>query len=73
MTIQDHQISADTWLDVLLYYRGADHQKQAALALLHAIRELPGSECLLHENAHWLEIYRSRDKLCRSFMNPDGQ
>ena len=73
MAIRDHQISSDTWLDVLLYYRGADHQKQAALALFHAIRELPGSECLLHENAEWLEIYHSRDKLCRSFMNPEGQ
>ena len=73
MAIRDHQISSDTWLNVLLYYRGADHQKQAALALLHAIRELPGAECLLHENAEWLEIYRSRDKLVHSFLCPDGQ
>jgi hypothetical protein len=71
--IQDQMISADTWLNVLLYYRGAPHQKQAALALFRAIRELPGAACILSEHAEWLEIYRSRDKLVHSFMFPDGQ
>ena len=71
--IQDQMISADAWLNVLLYYRGAPHQQQAALQLFNAIRELHGGACILNEHAEWLATYRSRDKLVHSAMHPEGQ
>jgi hypothetical protein len=29
--------------------------------------------CLLHENAEWFRLFTTREKLVKSFMNPEGE
>jgi hypothetical protein len=69
--IDDHLIGKEKWLDAWLWYRGAKHQKEAVFKLYQHIKE--ADPCLLQENAEWLLDYRSRDKLVKSFMAPEGE
>jgi hypothetical protein len=69
--IQDHQIGMTKWLEVLLYFRGEKHQTEAAILLYRALEQ--ADVCLLNENAEWFRMFTTREKLVKSFMNPEGE
>ena len=68
--LRRRMISEETWLDAWLWYRGAPHQEAAVRALYQRIARADPS--LLQDDAAWLQAYRSRDKLVKDFMHPEG-